>query len=230
VRKNWDGKGQPFTLEAAPLQLKAKAKKITNWKLDPQYKLAGTLQLSPAKSDEPEETVTLVPMGCARLRIASFPTIGQGPDAKEWVYKEPVLASFVHDNVSALNDGKIPSSSNDHSIPRFTWWDHKGTTEFVEYRFEAGRKISAAEVYWFDDSPEGQCRVPASWRLLYQVPAREMDKAGEWQPVDVVEGEYGAKPNQVNRVKFKPVQSRGLRLEVQLQKDYSGGVLEWKVE
>ena len=49
-----------------------------------QKELLRPLQQSPAKSDEPEETVTLIPMGAARLRISSFPVIGQGPEVHVW--------------------------------------------------------------------------------------------------------------------------------------------------
>jgi len=27
--------------------------------------------------------------------------------------------------------------------------------------------VKACEVYWFDDTGRGQCRVPESWKLLY---------------------------------------------------------------
>jgi hypothetical protein len=46
--------------------------------------LVGKLQPSPVKSDLPSETVTLIPMGAARLRITSFPVIGQGEGAQQW--------------------------------------------------------------------------------------------------------------------------------------------------
>ena len=75
---------QPFTPETAPLELKAKARRIPGWTLD-KNGLLNVLQPSPAKSSEPVETVTLIPMGAARLRITSFPTIGDGPDAHVWV-------------------------------------------------------------------------------------------------------------------------------------------------
>jgi hypothetical protein len=70
--------------------LRAKAKKIPAWQKD-HLGLVGKLQQSPVKSDELTETVTLVPMGCARLRISAFPTIGTGPDAHEW---EPLPKSM----------------------------------------------------------------------------------------------------------------------------------------
>src|SRR2546423_457321 len=73
----------PFTPESAPIKLTAKARRIPNWKPD-QTGMVGKLQDSPIKSDEPPETITLIPMGAARLRISSFPVIGHGDDAKEW--------------------------------------------------------------------------------------------------------------------------------------------------
>ena len=64
---------QPFEPEAAPIVLKAKAKRIPGWKAEGQ--MVGKVPPSPLKSIEPLEEITLIPMGCARLRISSFPTI-----------------------------------------------------------------------------------------------------------------------------------------------------------
>jgi len=64
---------QPFTLEAAPVVLKARAKRIPGWTAE--KRMVGKVPPSPAKTDAPEEEVTLVPMGCARLRISVFPTV-----------------------------------------------------------------------------------------------------------------------------------------------------------
>jgi len=83
VYKAWPDNDQPFEAIAAPIELRAKAKKIPAWQKD-HLGLVGKLQQSPVKSDELTETVKLVPMGCARLRISAFPTIGTGPDAHEW--------------------------------------------------------------------------------------------------------------------------------------------------
>ncbi len=81
--KPWPKDNFPFTTEAAPIVLKAKVKKIPNWKID-EYGLAGELQDSPVKTYEAMETVELIPMGAARLRISSFPVIGEGQNAIEW--------------------------------------------------------------------------------------------------------------------------------------------------
>jgi hypothetical protein len=80
----------PFQPDTAPIALRAKAKKIPAWKMD-ALGLAGKLQESPARSDEPTETITLIPMGAARLRVSSFPVIGAGKSANEWI--EPKASS-----------------------------------------------------------------------------------------------------------------------------------------
>ena len=64
---------QPFTAEAAPIILRAKARRIPQWK--EEKRMAGELPASPVQTGEPLEDITLIPMGCARLRIASFPTV-----------------------------------------------------------------------------------------------------------------------------------------------------------
>ncbi len=75
---------QPWTPENAPIELEARAQKIAAWTAD-STGLVGKLQPSPVASTEPVETIRLVPMGCARLRISTFPVIGSGPDARAWV-------------------------------------------------------------------------------------------------------------------------------------------------
>jgi hypothetical protein len=226
LRKPGPLAAQPFTHDGTPIELRAKARKIPNWQMD-RLHCVGLLQPSPARSDEPEETVTLIPMGTARLRIASFPTIGAGPDAHEWAAppRPAFTASASHcnhgDTVDALNDGLEPKNSNDHGIPRFTWWPHKGTSEWVQYDFQRPKKTSATEVYWFDDTGHGGCRVPQSWRLLYK-------DGDQWKPV-AASADYGVKRDQFNRVTFPPVTTTALRLEVQLQPKFSGGILEWRM-
>ncbi|MFC1636909.1 discoidin domain-containing protein [Planctomycetota bacterium] len=106
-------------------------------------------------------------------------------------------------------------------MPRFTWWDHKGTTEWVQYDFDKPRKISRSAVYFFDDTGQGGCRLPKSWRLLY--------KAGnKWKQVSNAKN-YGIEKDKFNRIRFDPVQTTSLRLEAQLQPNFSAGILEWQI-
>jgi len=137
---------------------------------------------------------------------------------------EPWAVSFCHpsDSAEACFDGLLPKNSDDHSIPRMTWWNHKGTAEWVERYFDKPTKFSAAEVYWFDDSGHGGCRVPQSWKLLYK-------SGNDWKPVETA-GNFGVAKDKFNKVAFAPVTTTALRLEVQLQTKFSGGILEWRMK
>lgn len=64
----------PFTAESSPIELRVKARRIPSWGMDANG-LAADPPASPAKTDQPVETVTLIPMGAARLRISTFPTV-----------------------------------------------------------------------------------------------------------------------------------------------------------
>lgn len=228
IKKDWPASNQPFVPEDVPVEIKANGKKISEWKLD-YLGLVGQIQQSPAISNEPTETITLIPMGAARLRISAFPTIGSGEDANKWLAPpepaEPLPTKASHcfegDTTNALSDNLLPKNSNDHSIPRFTFWDHRGTREWVQYDFEQAKTISAVEVYWFDDTGAGQCRVPESWKVLY-------DDNGQWKEVSGI-GKYGTEKDKFNVVSFEPIQTKSVRLEVQLQPNFSGGILEWRI-
>jgi len=74
--------GQPWTLEATPIEIRAKGKRIPNWVMIDET--VTDLQPGPIRSDEPVEEIRMVPMGCARLRMSCLPEIGEGPDAREW--------------------------------------------------------------------------------------------------------------------------------------------------
>ena len=123
--------------------------------------------------------------------------------------------------MTALNDQLEPASSADHSIPRHTWWPHRGTTEWVQYDFPRRVTVVGVAVYWFDDTGVGYCRVPASWRVLYR-------RNGHWEPVRNVTP-YTVHRDRYNVVRFEPVTTDALRLEVKLRDGFSGGILEWKV-
>ena len=125
------------------------------------------------------------------------------------------------DTLDGLADLREPKNSADESGPRLTWWDHRGTKEWVQYDFARPAKVSAVEVYWFDDTGHGGCRTPKSWQLLANV-------GGRWKPVDGA-SPCGVEKNKFNKVTFAPVEAAGLRIEVELQPNFSGGILEWKV-
>ena len=124
---------------------------------------------------------------------------------------------------SALNDRLVPKEAEDRSVPYYHWWPKKAATEWLQYDLPERSTVSQASVYWFDDGPWGGCRVPKSWRILYQ------QNGGEWMPVEALDA-YTTRKGSKNTVHFKPVAADALRLEVTLPDDNSAGVFEWSVE
>ncbi|GAA1549514.1 hypothetical protein GCM10009804_02510 [Kribbella hippodromi] len=206
----------PFTTGGVPLALTTQAQRIPEWETDTED-VVGLLQPSPVRSAEPVETVTLIPMGAARLRVTSFPQVS--PSGGAWSYRTRITASHVNDgdSLEAPDSGRVPESSADTSFPRFTWWDRQGTTEWIEYDLRSVRMLSKASTYWYDDTGTGQCRVPQSWRVLW------LD--GEtWRPVDN-STPYGVAADRLNTTTFTPVHAQYVRVEAVLQPEYSGGLL-----
>lgn len=121
-----------------------------------------------------------------------------------------------------VNDQWEPQSSSDISKPYFYWWLKKGSLETLAYEFDRPYRVSGVSVYWLDlDHYDGNFRVPQSWKLYY--------KAGStWKEVEA-QSEYGIKKDCYNTLKFKPVETTGLKIAAQLQENASGGILEWKV-
>jgi len=74
-RRGMPTHGQPFTSEDAPVSLAARGKRMPQWGQE-ENGLVGPLPEGPSMSSEPEETIWLIPTGCARLRISSFPVVG----------------------------------------------------------------------------------------------------------------------------------------------------------
>jgi len=64
---------QPFAAESAPVEITAKARRLPQWTLVDDS--PGPLPVSPVTTKRPEETVTLVPYGAAKLRITAFPVL-----------------------------------------------------------------------------------------------------------------------------------------------------------
>jgi len=74
IKKQWPQNNFPFTETDVPILIKAKGKLISSWTLD-KYGLCETLPQSPVPVDTKEETIDLIPMGAARLRISAFPVV-----------------------------------------------------------------------------------------------------------------------------------------------------------
>ncbi len=124
--------------------------------------------------------------------------------------------------LSSINDRLVPKDENDRSVPYTHWWPKKDCTEWLGYEFPQESTVQSATVYWYDDGPWGGCRVPQSWRILYQ------DAQGHWQPVTGADG-YPTDKGAACTVNFDPVKTKALRLEVTLPVDNAAGLFEWSV-
>ena len=136
-----------------------------------------------------------------------------------------LTASFARSGMSLepIRDQLYPSDYPDGRAPQFDFWPRKGTLEWLQYEFPSPTRVQSVVVAWFDDTGTGECRLPASWRILYR------DAEGQWQPVRSLD-EYGLRKAESVRVKFEPVTTEALRLEVQLRAGFSAGLYEWEVE
>jgi hypothetical protein len=160
----------------------------------------------------PGEMIVWIPNDIGSARPQPFPTVAS---------TSKVTTSGGQGSRS-INDQNEPQFSADPSNSFFHWWPKKGTTEWVEYAFNKTTSVSEVELYWFDDTGTGECRVPKNWRLLY--------KEGQtWKPVETSDT-FGVEKDRYNKVTFKPITTDGLRIEVTLQPEWSAGIQEWKVQ
>ncbi|WP_207531741.1 glycoside hydrolase family 127 protein [Desertivirga arenae] len=137
--------------------------------------------------------------------------------------RSAVSASLKNERlISAIKDQYDPVDSKDASYPYLHWWPKKDTREFVQYNFEKEETVSESKVYWFDDGPWGGCRIPDSYQVLYL-------KDGKWEPVSQLSSS-GIEKDKYNVLKFKPVKTKALKLELKLPVDNASGIHEWIVQ
>ncbi len=137
--------------------------------------------------------------------------------------KSKVSCSKRVGSLSSLSDGLVPKDADDRTMPYMHWWPNKGTQEWVQYTFPETMTVSSCEVYWFDDAPWGETRVPAEWKVLYQ------DASGNWKEVENPSA-YGVERGSANIVNFTPVSTKALRLQIQLEENFAAGISEWAIK
>jgi hypothetical protein len=129
----------------------------------------------------------------------------------------------MSDDVYAVADGKLPKSSADTSIPRWTSWSQKGKKQQVDIKLKKPQQIESISVYWYDD--KGGVQVPVSWNVEYQ-------DQGAWRPFKLyVTDMYGIQPDQFNMVHpAEPFTTDAIRLNITPRRDATVGILEVVIE
>ena len=67
---------RPFSARPAPVELRVKARKLASWRAEDGA--ANPVPPGPVSSDQPEESIALVPYAAAELRITAFPQLKSG--------------------------------------------------------------------------------------------------------------------------------------------------------
>ena len=161
--------------------------------------------------------------------------------------KPPDIARRLYTNaqdgsgdIRAISDQIEPVNSEDESSYYLRLHPQSGDQAWVQYDFAKPAKVSSVDVYWKDDKQ--YCPSPKSWHLLYK-------DGNVWKPVSTTAA-YGVEKDKFNTVKFDPVTTAALRIELQLQGEtykkgllgppdanwmrddttwYEGGMIEWRV-
>jgi DUF1680 family protein len=162
----------------------------------------------------PSEMVVWIPFEESAARPRAAATIASKSTVSASISNKRMLAS--------LNDQFEPASSEDKSALYLHWWPKKDTDEWIQYDFDGEKTISESSVYWYDDGPFGGCRIPASARILY----KEGDK---WVPVKNITP-YMPVKDKYDVVKFEPVKTAAIRMEIKLPKNHATGVHEWIIK
>ena len=183
------------------------------------------------KLEAADQTLTLIPYyawchrGSGKMRVWLPQDLSAtNPSQPATLASESKVSSSTErmPALSSINDRLVPKDENDRSVPYTHWWPKKDCTEWLGYEFPQESTVQSATVYWYDDGPWGGCRVPQSWRILYQ------DAQGQWQPVTGADG-YPTDKGSACTVNFDPVKTKALRLEVVLPVDNAAGLFEWSV-
>jgi len=150
---------------------------------------------------------------------ARTPQASKPAPADTLTYISKTTASFVHVSLDAIKDQSIPADSADSSSQQLDFWPHKGIAEWLKFEWPQPHELSSVKVYWFDDTGRGECKVPQSWKVLYQ------NGEGQFLPV-TTEDPYGSEKDKFNTVTFDPVKTTAIKIEITLPKDWSSGVQE----
>jgi len=153
---------------------------------------------------------------------AAVPTASPNLAASAKITASPKRSGQAVDG-RAAKDAIEPRSSHDNTpLSHFDWWPDRSVTQWCQYTWDEPITISQTQIYWWDDSTTGGgCKVPVSWKAFYK-------DGDNWTPVETTD-DFEVAADRYNKVKFKPVTTTALRLEIVIRSDASMGIQEWKV-
>lgn len=161
----------------------------------------------------PGEMRVWLPLTKSATRPLPAPTIAN---------RSKLTASKDSRSIFSINDQIKPTSSGDQSNTYFHWWPKKGTWEWVQFDFSQKEDIHTVKVYWFDDGPKGETRIPDDWEVLYK-------NGKKWIPVKN-KTVYNVSKDAWDTIIFDEVKTESIRIKLKLKKEYSAGVHEIAIE
>lgn len=131
--------------------------------------------------------------------------------------------TFRNDNLVAIADNEIPSSSSDEQVKRWTSWEEQGKDQWITITLDKPTDIQSISVYWFDD--DRGTRIPQEWSLEYEY-------NGDWSkfPLYLTDA-YNIFKDQFNMVHpGKRVIAEKIRILMKPQPEHAVGILEINIE
>jgi len=121
-------------------------------------------------------------------------------------------------SLEALQDGSFPKTSHVRGKGSYGNWPSRGT-QWVQYEWTCPIRTKKIDVFWWDD--HRGVRLPKACRLLYW-------NGEKFVPVSKPKG-LGVEKDKLNTTTFDEIRTSKLRLEIDGNKGYSTGILEWIV-
>ncbi len=131
--------------------------------------------------------------------------------------------TYQGDNLVAVADRVVPSSSSDEQVKRWTSWGEQGKDQRITITLDKPTNIQSVSVYWFDDSRG--TKVPQEWSLEYE-------HEGQWKtfPLYLTDA-YQIFKDQFNMVHpGRQIITEKVRLLMKPQPGHAVGILEINIE